>query len=125
MERNDLIKVIKDWVKIDNEIRTLQMEITKRKAEKKKVSTRLMEIMKQNQIDCFDTNDGQILYKKKQVKKAITKKHLLNILNTFYQGDTEKAEGLNTFIMENRVVAVTESIVRKVDSDYKGVSDTK
>lgn len=116
MEKEDLINVIKDWVKIDNEIRTLQKEIAKRKVEKSNMTTKLMSIMKQNQIDCFDINDGQILYKKKQVKKSITKQYLLTVLNNFYQGDTEKAEGLNSYIMNNRAVTVTESIIRKVDA---------
>lgn len=115
MDKSDLIKVIKDWVKIDNEIRTLQKEISSRRNEKTKISQRLMTIMKQNEIDCFDTNDGQILYKKKQVKKAITKKHLMNILNEFYQGNADKAEELNTYIMDNRLTTSSESIVRKVD----------
>ena len=43
METKDqLIQSIKDWVKIDNEMRTLQSEISKRKKEKKKISEKLI-----------------------------------------------------------------------------------
>jgi len=55
-----LIKKVRDWVKLDNEIRALQKEQTSRKKEKKELSNGLMEIMKDNEIDCFDLKDGQL-----------------------------------------------------------------
>jgi hypothetical protein len=114
MEKEQLIRVIKEWVKNDNEIRTLQREQHKRKQEKKKITQNLIEIMRNNQIDCFDINDGQIMYKKKEVKQPITKTHLMNVLSTFYNGDSEKINELNTFIMENRKSVTKETISRKI-----------
>jgi hypothetical protein len=112
--KEHLIKNIKEWVRIDNEIRTLQKELVTRKTEKKTISASLMEIMKQNEIDCFDTkNDGQIVYSKKNVKKPITKKVLLNILSKYYQGNASKAEEVNNYILENRETLVKETILRK------------
>jgi hypothetical protein len=116
MEKEDLVRIIKEWVKNDNETRTLQKEIIKRKVDKKNITIRLMEIMKQNQIDCFDINDGHILYKKKTVKKSITKSLLMNILSNYYEGNEEKATEVNTYIMDNRPVITTESIVRKINT---------
>lgn len=121
MEKEDLVRIIKEWVKNDNETRTLQKEIMKRKSEKKNITIRLMEIMKQNQIDCFDINDGHILYKKKTVKKSITKSLLMNILSNYYEGNQEKATEVNTYIMDNRPVITSESIVRKINT--KQLSD--
>jgi len=113
-EKEQLIKNIKDWVRIDNEIRTLQKELIARKNEKKNISGVLIEVMKKNEIDCFDTkSDGQIVYTKKNVKKPITKKVLLNILSNYYQGNVTKAEEVNNYILENREVEVKESILRK------------
>ena len=113
MDKEQLIKIIKQWVTKDNEIRELQKEQTVRKVEKKKITNRLMEIMKTNNIDCFDINDGQIMYKKKDAKKAITQKNLLSVLQTFYKGDISKAEEINNYILENREKKTTESIIRK------------
>ena len=81
--KDQLIQKIKEWVKIDNEIRTLQKEQAKRKTEKKKISMELMDVMRMNQIDCFDINDGQLMYSKKSVKKPITKKNLMTILSSY------------------------------------------
>ena len=73
--KEQLVNSIKKWVKIDNEIRALQKETNKRKADKKKISNELVEVMRTNEIDCFDINDGQILYSKKNVKKCVKKYH--------------------------------------------------
>ena len=125
MEKEQLVQVIREWVKNDNEIRTLQREQQKRKLEKKKITLNLIEIMRNNNIDCFDINDGQIMYKKKEVKQAITKSHLMNVLSTFYNGDSEKVNELNTFIMENRKSVTKETISRKLkDSELVSSSSS-
>ena len=116
MDKEQLVSIIKDWVKIDNEMRTLQQEMHKRKSEKKRVSQLLIEIMRNNQIDCFDINNGQILYKKKNVKQPITKSVLLEVLSTYFQGDSDKVNELNNFILDNRKVVTKETIVRKITS---------
>lgn len=119
MEKEQLVLIIKSWVKTDNEIRELQKQQNLRKIEKKKTTTKIMDIMKQNHIDCFDIKDGQIMYKKKSSKQAITKKVLLSLLGTFFEGDVSKAEEINTFIMENREEKITECIVRKPISNIQ------
>jgi len=111
--KEQLIKIIKEWVKNENEIRTLQSEIKIRKNNKKKISESLIEIMKENEIDCFDIKDGQICYVKKQIKKPITKGLLMNILSKYYKGDIFKANEINNFIMDNREEVTKESITMK------------
>ena len=113
--KDQLIEKIKEWVKIDNEIRTLQTELNKRKENKKKVSTELMNVMKRNEIDVFDIKDGQIIYDKRNVKKPVTKAALLSILSTYYNGDVVKAAEINQYIMDNREDVVREKIVRKIN----------
>ena len=100
--KEELIKAIREWVKIDNEIRILQKEQIQRKNEKKKISANLMEVMKKNEIDCFDINDGQILYNKRNIKKPVTQKKLVGILSNYFNGDISKATEVNNYILENR-----------------------
>jgi hypothetical protein len=115
METKDqLIKTIKEWVKIDNEIRAFQKEVRKKQQEKKNISKELMDVMVRNEIDCFDIKDGQIMYSKKNVKKPITQKNLLGILANYCKGDMERASEINNFILENREEVVKEEIVRKI-----------
>ena len=106
-------------MKIDNEIRELQKQQSTRKVEKKKISETLIEIMRKNEIDCFDINDGQIIYNKKSVKKPITKKILFDILSKYYKGDSNKAEDMQNYILENREEVVKESIVRTITGNLR------
>ncbi len=115
--KQQLIDSIKDWVKLDNEIRKLQSEITSRKNEKKNVSTKLMQTMNANNIDCFDIKDGQLCYNKRSVKKPITKKGLFDILTKYYNGDLMQATQVNEYIIENREEIVKETLVRKMAKD--------
>jgi hypothetical protein len=111
-----LIENIKEWVKLDNEIRELKKQEKIRKKKQDELSKSLMEIMKSNEIDEFDINQGKIVYKKKNVKKPITKKNLLEILSKYYDGDLMSASKLNTFIMDNREETVVETISRTINS---------
>lgn len=113
--KNKLIDIIRDWVKTDNEMRTLKSELSTRKKGKDALSAELMNIMKEEEIDSVDINDGRIEYASRKTKKPITKKLLLNILSTYYNGDTSMASEVNNFILSNREEVVKDVIVRKVD----------
>jgi GH15 family glucan-1,4-alpha-glucosidase len=115
METNKdiLIKTVKEWVQYDNEIRSLQREVSKRREEKKKVSTTLMELMRNNEIECLDIKDGQICYTKKNVVKPVSKKYLLDVLSRYFDGDVAEATKLNEYILENREHKEREIITLK------------
>lgn len=115
--KEQLIQTIKEWVRLDNDIRKLKKEENDRKNEKKKISNLLIEIMKKNEIDEFDIKDGQISYVKKSIKKPITKKVLMETLSKYFKGDLLKATELNEFIIDNREEVIKESIVRKIKKD--------
>ena len=102
-------------MKLDNEIRALKKEEKLRQDAKKQLNVDLMEIMKENEIDCVDIKDGQICYNQKSVKKPITKKYLLQILSKYFDGDMDKAENANDFILDNREEVTKESITRKIN----------
>jgi len=108
-----LINSIRNWVKLDNEIRELRKEENIRKNEKKEMSETIMNIMKQNEIDCVDIKDGQLCYNKQNVKKPLTKKNLMTILSKYFKGNDTRANELNDFILSNREEVVKETIVRK------------
>ena len=112
-----LVQNIREWVKLDNEIRALKKEEKARQTEKKLLNENLIEIMKSNEIDCVDIKDGQICYTQKNIKKPITKKNLMTILTKYFKGDMEKAENVNEFILDNREETTKETITRKITKD--------
>lgn len=114
METLDQLKQrVREWVRLDNEMRALNKELASRRAEKKNISSELISVMRENQLDEFDIKDGQLMYVKKNVKKPITQKQLLSILSSYYKNE-EKAEEVNTYILENREEVVKEAIKRVI-----------
>lgn len=109
-----LIKNIKNWMKIDNEIADLKQEVKNKMQEKKTITNNLINIMKNNDIDCFDVNGGSLVYKKNIVKKPISTKMLLQSLQKYYDNEPEVAREIGEFILENREEIIKETIVRKI-----------
>ena len=113
--KEELVTNIKEWIKVDNEIAQLKLEIKNRTDNKKKLSLNLVNVMKSNQIDCFDINGGSLVYKKSTVKKAINGKSLLEALQIYYKNDVKTAEELTQHILDSRKEQIKETIKRKID----------
>jgi len=109
-----LKQTVREWVKLDNEIRTLNKEISARRNEKKIISKSLIDVMRSNKLDIFELKDGQLMYVKKNKKKPITQKQLLTLLSSYYKDDVAKAEEMHTYLMENREEVTEETIQRKI-----------
>ena len=113
--KEQLVNNIKEWIKIDSEIAQLKTEIKERNNKKKLITGDLVNVMKTNQIDCFDINGGSLVYKKSVVKKPINGKSLMAILQNYYKNQPQIAEDLTKHILDNREEKVNETIRRKVD----------
>jgi len=113
LPKEQLINNIRDWVKIDSEISQLRNEIKERNNKKKNMTETLVNVMKTNNIDCFDINDGSLVYKKSITRKPINSKTLLSSLQKYYK-DKNMAEDLTKYIMDNREEQTKETIKRKI-----------
>ena len=80
-----LVNTIKEWIDHDNEIKNLQQQIKEHRNKKKSLTDNLLEIMKDNEIDCFDINNGKIIYCKNKVKSPLNKKTLLETLEKYFE----------------------------------------
>ena len=113
--KEQLVNNIKEWIKIDTEISQLKSEIKDRNNKKKLITSDLVNVMKSNQIDCFDINGGSLVYKKSVVKKPINGKSLLTALQNYYKDDVKSAEELTKHILNSREEKIKETIIRKLD----------
>ena len=115
--QEEIVKTIKEWITIDNDIRNINKELRLRKDKLKKISQTLMKTMKDSEIDEFDIKGGKLVFSQTTVKKPITKKNLVTILSKYYEGDISQALEMNKFIMENREEVVKESIKRSINKE--------
>jgi hypothetical protein len=108
-----LVQYIKSWIEVDNSMRNLQKEMKALKDNKKTLTDALVNVMKSNEIDVFDINDGKLVYAKTKVKAPINKTTLFAALMQHYK-DEDAAKKLSEFIMDSRQEKIKESIRRKI-----------
>ena len=114
MEQNIIIDKIKKWLEIETEIINLSSKLREFRKTKKTLNEDLVEIMKTNDIDCFDCTKGKIMYTRNKTKTAINKTYLEKILNSYYsKNNSEEAEKLCNYILDNRDIKINENIKLK------------
>ena len=114
--KEELITYIKEWMKIEKDMKDLQKEIKAHRERKKVLTENLVIIMKNNEIDCFDINKGKLIYTKNKVKSTINKPYLLDALSKYFENDPNiQVDEVSKFIMENRAEKIKENIRCKMD----------
>ena len=113
--KDELILNIKEWIKMDTEITKLKADIKAKTNKKKQLNDSLVNIMKNNSIDCFDINGGSLVYKQKKTRKTISPKFLLAQLEEYYSDKPEVAKELIKKVLDNREEVVKDEIKRKID----------
>ena len=113
--KEELVKHIRSWIQIDNDIATLQKQAKILREEKKNLTTSLVDVMESNEIDCFDIKDGKLMYAKSKYKKPINKKSLNEALQNYFKNDTELAKDVSEHILNSREESIKETIKRKTE----------
>ena len=112
--KEELVNNIKSWISHDDEIKNLQKRLKECKLEKKQLTENLLDIMKNNDIDCFDINDGKLLIHKTKTKCPLNKKTLIQSLEKYFERmpniDTDE---VSNFILDSREIKEIENIKRK------------
>ena len=81
MDKSQIRNSIKEWVKLDDEIHELKMNIKQLNVAKKTISEKLLDIMKDQEIDAFDLNDGKLVRHVRKTRVPLSKKHLMTCLS--------------------------------------------
>ena len=119
--KEQLVNNIKEWINYDNEIKKLKKEVKIRKEKQKKLTDDIVKVMKAKEIDCFDLNDGKLIYSQSKTKQTINKQHIMNCLEKYFKenGDENMITDLTNFILENREIKVKETIRRKIEKNIE------
>jgi len=112
--KDQLKDYLRQWVRVENEISTLSAEIKKRKLIHQQLSKSLLDVMRNNEIDCFDIANGRIIYSKTKIRAPLNNGQIKSALSTYYKDDVEKAASLTEFLLASRVEKTRESIKMKI-----------
>lgn len=110
----NLTAIVKAWVVNDNQIRALNKKMRELRQEKKAHTERMIDVMKQYEIDNFDVKDGQIHYRTQNHREPLTQKKLLSILASHPQMNEHQANLLGQFIYDSRKTVQRDVISRKI-----------
>ena len=113
--KEELISNIKEWIKMDNEITKLKAEVKEKTNRRKILTESLVNIMKDNSIDCFDINGGALMYKQKKTRRTISGKYLLSQLEEYYKEQPEVAKEITKRVLDNRAEVIKDEIKRKIE----------
>ena len=113
VQGNQIKENVREWMAIDNEMRRLSAELKSLRTRKKVVSDTLVDVMRDNEIDCFNTSSGRIVHSSRNTRAPLSKKHLIKSLEAVFKGDNEMASELGNHIMSTRDVKKVETIQRK------------
>ena len=113
--KDELIITVKEWIKMYNDITKLKLETKEKTNKKKELTALLVNVMKDNLIDCFDINGGALVYKQKKNRQSISGKYLLSQLEEYYKEQPELAKEITKKVLDNRIEVVKDEIKRKID----------
>ena len=118
ISKAELINLIRSWKQLDDELKTIQKQIKERRNRKKIITEQLVKIMRNNEIDCFDINNGKLLYTQSKLKSTISRPYLLDVMSKYFaDDDTIEIDKVTDFILENRNVKIKEGIRCKLDKN--------
>ena len=110
----NLTAIVQAWVVNDNQIRALNKKMRELRQEKKAHTEKMIDVMKQYEIDNFDVKDGQIHYRTQNHREPLTQKKLLSILASHPQMNEHQANLLGQFIYDSRKTVQRDVISRKI-----------
>lgn len=111
--KEELVENIKRWVSYDYEIKNLQKSMKEIREKKKELTKSLIDVMKNHEIDCFDINDGKLLYTKNKVKTPLNKNNLMIALEKYFENESVNVEDVTNFILDNREIKIRENLKKK------------
>jgi len=97
----DFKEDVKLWLKLDDDIKTLNDAIKDRKNKKNEITPKLLDFMDKHNINDLNTNDGHLKFQKSLRSKPLSKKYLLDRLGYYFKSDI-KGEKVVSFIYNNR-----------------------
>ena len=119
--KEELTYKIAQIMNVNIERKDDKKEVKIRKEKQKKLTDDIVKVMKAKEIDCFDLNDGKLIYSQSKTKQTINKQHIMNCLEKYFKenGDENMINDLTNFILENREIKIKETIRRKIEKNIE------
>jgi hypothetical protein len=114
----ELPALIRQWMKIQEEMATLNNEIKQRKTQGKALKEVIIRVMETNNVANLSISKGTLVHSVREMPERISNTYLLKHCKEFFSGDEARARALVEFLEEHRSVSVKHDLkLRAPDSD--------
>ncbi len=107
----DFKVLVKEWIELDNSIKSLQNGIKEKRVKKNAISEIIVNFMCQYDIEDLNTKDGRIRCKQVVVEKPVSKKQIIErtdtIIDSKISGNTNKADIIKKLYETEKVQKVS------------------
>jgi hypothetical protein len=111
-QKTELQGYVKEWLKYDDEIKTLQEAIKERKKHKNDIGKILISFMDNNNIPHFNLKDGKLIFAKSEHTQPVNIQFLKNTLSESPMLNAEQYQNLFSFIESKRAKKITTRLKR-------------
>ena len=111
-QKTELQSYVKEWLKYDDEIKTLQEAIKERKKHKNDIGKILISFMDNNNIPHFNLKDGKLIFAKSEHTQPVNIQFLKNTLSESPMLNEEQYKNLFSFIESKRAKKITTRLKR-------------
>jgi hypothetical protein len=100
----------REWVRLEDEVRTLSAEIKARRRRIKETRSMILQIMRTNALARLGISTGHVVREEKISKAAVSKKYLNMTLIEFFEGDITRARACAEWIESHRPTKTMENL---------------
>ena len=92
---------VKEWLSLDDDIKTLNSHIKERKKRKNDLTPEILDFMNIHKIEDMNSDGHKLKYAESKVKKPINKDYIQKQLTNFLK-NTQQADQATDFLLNNR-----------------------
>lgn len=100
----ELPGLLKSWIKLQEEIVTMNAELSQRKKHSKTIKDTILRIMETNKVAALNVSRGVISHRVRDKPEPVNASYLLKQCTTFFEGDETKAKNLVEFLETKREI---------------------
>jgi hypothetical protein len=100
----ELPTLLKAWIKLQEEIVTMNAELSQRKKHSKTLKDTILRIMESNKVAALNVSRGVISHRIREKAEPVNNSYLLKQCSAFFEGDEAKAKALVEFLETKREV---------------------
>lgn len=106
--RESVVNTIKSYITIENELKHLAKLAREKRKKKKELTQKIIDLMKDNELETIDTNSGKLMYSQRKTKKVLNKDTLFELINKYSSLNSLECKKLSNDILENREIKYTD-----------------